>query len=236
LRVYGWTDTRGYHESAFISFKSVPAEYSKDIPVPPDLALSYVRGLILSEDDDTSVSWESALEGTSGDKAYGTKQALLKSGITDKFFGVGFAGKTLVNSTESMQVFSSIDAQEKTISILLVAYNNSFVEVEGAFAMLKKMASPELQEGLIAGAVKDFKDESDNSANGGNMLDGYIGYTPLDCIVTIGNKILPRRYVITNVSSEREAVKNDRKGNPVSRVVNITLKSKKSINRSDIRN
>lgn len=232
LGVVGFKDRRGLNPALFIEIHVIPA-LNSDVKVPLDMATTSVRGRLISDDDSTNVSWESPLEGSSLESRFSGVLALLKSGLIDKYTGVTtLAGRTLTNKTETLQIFKGIESQEKTFMLEFVAFNDAVSEVEAPFNLLRKMASPQLTDGLIDAMINEGKARVEDLDKEGT--EKYTGESPFDVVVSVGGRRLKNRWVIQSVSSDRDSIKVDRNGNTIYRQVNLVIKSKQAIMRDDI--
>jgi len=235
LKVLGWRDTRGLHPALFVELHAVPAEGSA-VSLPSDLAGVSVRGRLISDDDNINVNWESPLEGSSIEGKFSELTARAKSGLVEKYTGLSaMAGRTLTNKIETIQIMKGIENQELSLMLEFVAYRDASLEVEAPRNALKKMASPQLTDGVIDSLIQQGTSFVDEIKNGSKEKDvKYFGETAFDIILTIGGRRLKRRYVISSISSDRDTIRVDRNGNDVYRQVNLTLKSKQAIMRDEI--
>jgi hypothetical protein len=234
LNTLGWTDTRGLNRGFFVTlYPVIPLDSS--VTMPPDMMTTQVVAKLLSDDDTVNVNWESSLEGTSAEKKFSEQLvANAQSGILEQYTKTGYLkGRTLLNRRESLQIFKGVEAQEKNLLLEFIAYKNAYLEVEAPFQFLKKMASPQLSDGITDAIAKNLGQDVDKIAK---ATKDAIGVIPFEVALLVGGKrISPNNYVIASVSSDRDSIQIDRNGNQIYRQVNVVLKSKQALMRDDIK-
>jgi len=239
VKIYGWQSLRGFNKNYFaLIYPVVPVnpitKVKADYDLPPDLKDIAIRGRILSDDMSASVNWESSLEGSDAESNFSFTSALAQSGLLESFTNSNmFLGKTLINNLETIQIFKGIEAQEINLQLEFVAFKDPYVEVELPLQLLLKMALPQLTNGISQTLYNDIL----SAIKSGQAVDSkYFGYVPFDIVVNIGNRRYNAdRFVIANISSDRDELKLHKSGYDLKRVVNLTLKSKKALNRDDIK-
>ncbi len=234
LNTLGWRDYRGLNRNFFVTLYPILPQDSS-VTMPPDMLITQVVGRLVSDDDTVNVNWESSLEGTSAEKKFSDQLvANAQSGIIEEYTKTDYLkGRTLLNRRESLQIFKGVEAQEKNLLLEFVAYRNAYLEVEAPFQFLKKMASPQLSDGLTDAVAKNLgKDMKTISKE----VKDAIGVVPFEVALLIGGKrISPNNYVIASVSSDRDTIQIDSRGNQIYRQVNVVLKSKQALMRDDVK-
>ena len=240
MKIYGWQDISKYNQSYFATIYPVaimnPITKKKaGFDLPDDLKDIKVVGKIVSDNLEVNTTWESTLEGSNSESGFSFTTALAQSGLLESFTNSDkLIGRTLVNKTEAVQVFKGIEPQTINLTLEFVAQRDSFVEVELALRTLIKMSLPQLTNGISSVALETLKNTIKGS-NTDTSINDFAGYIPFDIVVVLGNKRYnANRYIITNVSSDRDELKLDRNGNDIHRQVNITLKSKQALMRDEI--
>jgi hypothetical protein len=240
MKIYGWQDISKYNQGYFATIYPVPimnpiTKKMADFGLPEDLKDVKVVGRIVSDNIETNTSWESPLEGSNSESGFSFTTALAQSGLLESFTDTNkLIGRTLVNKTEAIQVFKGLEPQTLNLTLEFVAQRDSFIEVELALRTLMKMSLPQLTNGISSVALETLK----NTIKGNDIntsINDFAGYIPFDIIVVKGNKRYnANRYILTNVSSDRDELKLDRNGNDIHRQVNVTLKSKQALMRDEI--
>jgi len=236
--IYGWQDISKYNQSYFASLYATrivnPINGKKaDFFVPKDLKDVVVVGKIVSDNVELNANWESTLEGSNAESGFSFTTALAQSGLLESFTKSNvLIGRTLTNKTEAIQVFKGIEPQTINLTLEFVAKRDSFLEVEAPLMALLKMASPQLTNGASVYAINKTIEMLKGEQEDITKLAGEI---PFDIVVNLGNKRYnASKYIITNVSSDRDELKLDKKGNNIYRQVNVTLKSKQALMRDEI--
>jgi hypothetical protein len=194
--------------------------------IPKDLTNVCVIGKIISDSEGSTSTWESTLENINADNKLSTTSAIMQSGGISKMlseigissdFIKDYEGKTLINIENTIQIYKGDAPMSINISLEFSAFYDAYKEVMLPLQLLYKFKAPMLGDGFIIGGLSASKNT--------------VGEIPFDIVVEYLGKRFDGIYVLTNVSTSRDKLLIDGKGNDTHRIVNITLKNKKSFNR-----
>jgi len=243
-KILGWQEkqTKQYHKGLFVTIiPKVPRS-----PIDSNINASYqiddslkdvsIRGLLVSDDLNVSIDWESPFEGSNEGSSMGSLSSLVQSGIAQSFISnSSLLGRTTSNIIESVQVFKGVAPQELNLTLNFTAFSDPLIEVEYPIIALLKIMSPQLTLGGSTEVLKKVIDAISNNKDI-SLDDSVFGFIPYDVVLDYNNKRFSSdmRFVITNLSSNRDKIQIDKNGNAIKREVTLTLKSKKSMNRDDL--
>jgi len=223
--VVGWDiDKSGLNSGLFATLYI--KEKSSANPIPKDLKDVFVVGKIISDDESTSVNWESVLENMNAENKYSVTSALMQSDLSGKALeALGFKsdivsnmrGKTLINKDQSIQIFKGSAPLNFNLSLLFEAQEDAYKEVDLALQYLYKFQAPKLGNGFILGTLDKNKN--------------IVGEIPFDIVIDYMGKRFNGDFVLTNISTSRDKIRIDKNKNNLSRVVNLSFKSKQSLDR-----
>ena len=219
-----------------------------------------VRGRLISYSDSLSNNWDSKMEDSNLDNRLSTVSASLQAGlqsgeIADALGVVGsatsgttsdvankakslaseFKGKTLITKASTTQIWTGSPPHQVDLEVEFKAFSNSYLEVDGAIAALYKMATPKLKDSIVKSA-KEALDEYQKSGEATTALKSLLGEIPPDISVSFLGKNYGSVYKIDSISrSSEDKIMIDNTGNNVYQKVSISLSSKQSLNRDDIK-
>ena len=244
MKILGWQDEQvsQYNPAYFVTIRAkLPSS-----PLNPQLKAHFknndllniaVRAKLLSDDFNQGIQWENSLEGNDIDKQVPILSSLLQSGLAESFTNTEkLIGKTTISILETLQVFKGIEPQELNLNLEFIAFKNSYLEVEAPLIALLKMSMPQLTKGVGTTILQEIAKIVKQGGSISSEDSKYLGEIPYEIILEYNNKRFSTNnsFVISNISSNRDKIQVDKRGNTIRREVSLSLKSKKSIQRDDL--
>jgi len=259
LPVLGWQDaTIGeLNKNLFCTIRSTD-------PISAEFLVG-VRGLITSYSDSFGNNYDSRMEDTNIDNRLSTIAASLQSGEAAETAAVlgslggnvggqagglisqagsaaqnflsQFQGKTMVTQKSTMVIWTGAQPFSCNITLSFQANTSTYLEVDGAYMALARMATPELKESMPK-AAKEALDEYQKSKNAGAALKSLLGEIPPNISISILGKHFMGEFKIDNISREvgdGDKMLIDNTGGNITTSVSLTVTSTKVLNRSQIK-
>jgi len=235
IKIYGWDiESSGFNQNLFVTIYPKPKQDS-NIPIPNNLKDIHIVGKLVSDDESNNVNWESSLENMNAENKFSTTSALLQTGLYEKaIFGdesKKFAGRTLINKQQSIQVFKGVEPMNLNLTIEFVALRDAYREVELPLQYLYKFQAPILGDGLLNNAISQVKELFSDSKKSETLK--LAGYIPFDLVIDYAGKRFNSVYVLTSVSTSRDKIRVTKDGHTIKRQVSLSFKSKKALERDD---